>query len=153
MTAKFIISMLAATMCFSAASAQKNYEIGIPGNSNYDYLKDYAPLKQYVDHTKYPNFMLAAGIGVYDYKNDSRVKEIADNYYDEVVCGNAMKMGSCVDQNGNMSFGSVTEFVNNATASGSVSMATRSPGIPSRPTPGCAVSSRTVRLPKTPKPI
>lgn len=118
MRAKSIISMLAAAMCFSAASAQKNYEIGIPGNSNYDYLKDYAPLKQYVDHTKYPNFMLAAGIGVYDYKNDSRVKEIADNYYDEVVCGNAMKMGSCVDQNGNMSFGSVTEFVNNATASG-----------------------------------
>ncbi len=118
MTTKSIFFTLAAAMCFSAASAQKSYEIGIPGNSNYDYLKDYAPLKQYVDRTKYPNFKLAAGIGVYDYKNDARVKAIANDYYDEVVCGNAMKMGSCVDQNGNMSFSSVTEFVNNATASG-----------------------------------
>lgn len=118
MTANSILFTLAAAMCFSAASAQKNYEIGIPGNANYNYLKNYAPLKQYVNHTKYPNFKLAAGIGVYDYKHDSRVKEIADNYYDEVVCGNAMKMGSCVDQNGNMNFSSVSEFVDNATDNG-----------------------------------
>lgn len=118
MTAKSILFTLAAAMCFSTASAQKCYEIGIPGNANYDYLKDYAPLKQYIDHTKYPNFKLAVALGVGDYKNDWRVREIANNYYDEVVTGNAMKMASCVDQNGNMNFSNVTEFVNKATSAG-----------------------------------
>lgn len=118
MTTKSVFLSLAAAMSFSAAFAQKSYEMGVPGNANYNYLKNYAPLKQYVNRTKYPNFKLAVAFGVSDYKNDSRVREIANNYYDEVVTGNAMKMSSCVDQNGNMNFGNVTEFVNNATAAG-----------------------------------
>ena len=35
------------------AFAQKNYEIGNPKDeANYGYLKDYAPMKDYIDYEK-----------------------------------------------------------------------------------------------------
>ncbi len=51
-----------------AASSQtlKNYEQGNPKDHNYDYLKDFAPLKNYIDYDKFPSFRLGGAIIVYD---------------------------------------------------------------------------------------
>ncbi len=108
-----------ATLCSTITlSAQQGYEKGKSGDSNYDYLKDYKPLKEYVDRDKYPNFKLGCAIAVNDYANNSTVRTVTNNYFDETVAGNAMKMASCVDNNGNMNFNNVTTFVNNATKAG-----------------------------------
>ncbi|MCF0243901.1 MAG: endo-1,4-beta-xylanase [Bacteroidaceae bacterium] len=115
---KRVLSVLFLCVAVSV-SAQKNYEIGNPNDeANYGYLKDYRPLKEYVDRAKYPNFKLGLAIAASDYLNGGNVKAVANNYFDEVVTGNAMKMGSCVNNNGVMNFTTVTNFVNAASAAG-----------------------------------
>ena len=112
--------LLAAVMLLTATGthAQKNYEIGNPNDPNYSYLKDYGPLKSYVDREKYPNFKLGVGTTVNNYLSNSTVKGLTNDNFDETVAGNAMKMSSCVDGNGNMNFTTVKNYVNAATAAG-----------------------------------
>lgn len=81
----------------------------------YEYLNDYAPLKEYVSN---PNFMLGAALDVTSFNDGGIVFQVAKSNFTEVVAGNAMKMASCVDDKGNMSFDKVTSFVNNADAAG-----------------------------------
>lgn len=102
------------------ATAQKKYEIGNPNDpTNYGYLRDYRPLKEYVDRSKYPNFKLGIGTTVSEYlKSGSLTQGLTNDNFDETVAGNAMKMSSCVDGNGNMNFGTVTNYVNAATKAG-----------------------------------
>jgi len=115
---KSTLLVLAATCSMSMTYAQKSYEAGKSGDSNYDYLKNYKPLKQYVDREKYPVFKLGCAISVWDYANNATVRDVTNNYFDETVAGNAMKMASCVNSSGSMDFSSVRTFVNNATAAG-----------------------------------
>ncbi len=112
--------LLAAVMLLTATGthAQKNYEMGNPNDPNYSYLKDYGPLKSYVDREKYPNFKLGVGTTVNNYLSNSTVKGLTNDNFDETVAGNAMKMSSCVDGNGNMNFTTVKNYVNAATAAG-----------------------------------
>ena len=98
--------------------AQKNFEVGKPNNDNYRYLDEYADLKDYIDRSKYPNFRMGLAIIVNDYLNNSTVRECINRNANETVAGNAMKMASCVDGNGNMNFSNVTKFVNTATNAG-----------------------------------
>ena len=98
--------------------AQQNFEVGKPNNSNYRYLDDYADLKEYIDRDKYPNFRMGLAIIVDDYLNKSLVRDCINRNANETVAGNAMKMSSCVDGNGNMNFSKVTKFVNTATNAG-----------------------------------
>ena len=98
--------------------AQKNFEVGKPNNDNYRYLDEYADLKDYIDRDKYPNFRMGLAIIVNDYLNNSTVRECINRNANETVAGNAMKMASCVDGNGNMNFSTVTKFVNTATNAG-----------------------------------
>lgn len=98
--------------------AQKNYELGKPNDTNYRYLDEYANLKDYIDRSKYPNFRMGLAIIVNDYLNKTAVRECINNNANETVAGNAMKMASCVDGNGNMNFSTVTKFVNTATNAG-----------------------------------
>ena len=105
--------------CLASAQAQKNYEQGDPKNANAAYLKDYNPLKDYINYEKYPNFKLGIGTTVSDYLNNrNNVKDITEGYFTETVAGNAMKMASCVDNSGNMNFTTVTQYVNTATEAG-----------------------------------
>ncbi len=115
-TITLVVSLfLSATFAF----AQEKFEIGIPGNSNYDYLKGYAPLKECVDREKYPNFKVALALAANDYNNSNSIwRKLADANFDELVTGNAMKMASCVNNSGTMNFTTVKNFVNNATAAG-----------------------------------
>ena len=86
--------ILSTMILFAAvtAYAQKNYEIGNPKDeANYGYLKDYAPLKDYIDYEKYPNFKLGIGTTVSNYLNNATVKGFTNDNFTETVAGNAMK--------------------------------------------------------------
>ena len=67
---------------------------------------------------KYPNFKLGAGTTVYDYNQKGTFYKLINANFTETVAGNAMKMASCVDGNGNMNFTAVNSYVNNATNAG-----------------------------------
>ena len=106
-------------VCLSAtAVAQQKFELGKPNNDAYRYLDNYKALKEYIDRDKYPNFKLGAGTTVNDYLNKSLIKNLINKNFNETVAGNAMKMASCVDGNGNMNFSTVTRYVNAATSAG-----------------------------------
>ena len=100
------------------AFAQEKFELGQPNNDSYRYLDDYDNLKDYIDYSKYPNFKLGAGTTVNDYLKKTTVYKLTNANFTETVAGNAMKMASCVDANGNMNFSTVKNYVNTATAAG-----------------------------------
>ena len=109
--------LLTAGMCVPTM-AQKSFELGKPNDDNYRYLDGYKALKEYIDYTKYPNFKLGAGTTVNTYLSNSTYKSMINNNFTETVAGNAMKMASCVDGNGNMNFTNVKKYVNAADKSG-----------------------------------
>jgi len=94
------------------------YENGNPQKEGYEYLAEYAPLKEYVDRSKYPDFKVGLALAAADYNKQELVYALANSNFDEVVAGNAMKMASCVDDKGNMSFEKVVSFVDAVTGSG-----------------------------------
>ena len=111
------MSVLVASLAVSAM-AQEKFEQGKPNDDNYRYLDEYKGLKEYIDRTKYPNFKLGIGTTVPDYLKKSTVYELTNKNFTETVAGNAMKMSSCVDGNGNMNFETVKNYVNAATEAG-----------------------------------
>ena len=114
---KFYSFLILASLSITAMAQQK-FELGKPNNDAYRYLDNYKALKEYIDRDKYPNFKLGAGTTVNDYLNKSLIKNLINKNFNETVAGNAMKMASCVDGNGNMNFSTVTRYVNAATSAG-----------------------------------
>lgn len=114
---KLCLLWLAAGL-LAPAQAQEKFELGKPNNDAYRYLDDYKALKEYIDYTKYPNFKLGVGTTVNNYLNNSLVRNMTNKNFTETVAGNAMKMASCVDGNGNMNFTTVRNYVNTATSAG-----------------------------------
>ena len=110
--------LLFAVSLSTISLAQEKYELGKPNNENYRYLDEYHALKDYIDHTKYPNFKLGAGTTVNDYLNNSLVRNMTNKNFSETVAGNAMKMQSCVNNNGDMNFETVKKYVQTATEAG-----------------------------------
>ena len=102
----------------SWAMAQEKFEQGKPNDDNYRYLDEYHALKDYIDYSKYPNFKLGAGTTVDDYLKKSTFYKLINANFTETVAGNAMKMGSIVDGNGNMNFTKVKNYVKAATEAG-----------------------------------
>lgn len=98
--------------------AQQKFELGKPNDDNYRYLDEYADLKEYINRDKYPNFRMGLATIVSDYLNNTTMRNLINRNANETVAGNAMKMASCVDGNGNMNFSNVTRFVNTATTAG-----------------------------------
>lgn len=78
----------------------------------YSYLKDYHPLKSYIDRSANPNFKLGVGIEVHEFLQKETIYDVAYANFDELVAGNAMKYGSVVKNDGSMDFSQVTSFVN-----------------------------------------
>ena len=96
-----------------------NYAVDRPAKTaEYAYLNDYQPLKNYVDRSKNPNFKLGVGTTATDYLKQELVYALTNSNFDETEPGNAMKMASCVDDNGSMNFGTVSEYVSKATEAG-----------------------------------
>lgn len=114
---KLYLLLLTASLS-TAAMAQQNFEKGKPNNDAYRYLDSYKGLKEYIDYSKYPNFKLGAGTTVDEYLQKSTVYKRTNANFTETVAGNAMKMASCVDGNGNMNFTKVKNYVNEATKAG-----------------------------------
>jgi GH35 family endo-1,4-beta-xylanase len=114
---KFCIIMLFAGLSASAM-AQEKFEQGKPGNDGYRYLDEYQALKEYIDYTKYPNFKLGAGTTVSEYLSNATYRKMINQNFTETVAGNAMKMASCVDGNGNMNFTNVKKYVEAASEAG-----------------------------------
>ncbi len=114
---KVLLCLLTASL-LSPAVAQEKFELGKPDKPNYRYLDEYKALKEYIDNSKYPNFKLGAGTTVNDYLTNNTFKNLINKNFSETVAGNAMKMASCVDGNGNMNFETVKKYVNAATEAG-----------------------------------
>ena len=114
---KFYLLLFLASL-MTPATAQESFELGKPNDDNYRYLDEYKALKEYIDYSKYPNFKLGAGTTVPDYLNNSTFRNLINKNFTETVAGNAMKMQSCVDNNGNMNFETVKNYVKTATEAG-----------------------------------
>ena len=117
MKKQIIISAMGAILLASCADEfDHNYEVGRPDRiAEYAYLNDYQPLKEYVTND---NFKLGIGTTVNDYLKKELVYALVNSNFTETVAGNAMKMGSIVKDNGDMDFGTVTDYVNTATDAG-----------------------------------
>ena len=116
---KLKLLLLALAACGTLSIGAQNHTTGHPADeTNYGYLKNYLPLKQYINYGQYPNFKLGLAVGANDYLNNSTVKAVVNDYFTETVAGNEMKMSSCVSSNGTMNFGTVTNFVNTAVGAG-----------------------------------
>ena len=116
---KSLLFIFAMTACSTiSVIAQENYEKGKPNNDNYRYLDKYEALKNYIDYEKYPNFKLGIGTTVPDYLKKSTVYKMTNANFTETVAGNAMKMASCVNGNGDMDFSTVEKYVKEATDAG-----------------------------------
>ena len=118
MSKRFIFA-IAAVLMLTTANAQENWEKGKPSDTeHYGYLNDYDALKTYIDKEKYPNFKLGIGTTVSEYVKKGSVYRMTNANFTETVAGNAMKMASCVDGNGNMNFSNVTRYVTAAYSAG-----------------------------------
>ena len=110
--------LLAVASLSTVTMAQEKFEQGKTNDGNYRYLDAYQNLKDYVDYSKYPNFKLGAGTTVSEYLKESTFYKMINANFVETVAGNAMKMASCVDANGNMNFTTVKNYVKTATEAG-----------------------------------
>jgi GH35 family endo-1,4-beta-xylanase len=112
-----LLAVTALTSCVDDDKLEYSYEkpASIAG---YEYLNDYAPLKTYKNAKAAPDFKLGVALAAADYNADGLVTRLANSNFDEVVAGNAMKMASCVNDKGEMDFGTVSNFVTNATENG-----------------------------------
>ena len=117
MKKQYIIVALGAMLMVSCADEfDRNFKVERPDKiEKYAYLTDYKALKEYVSD---PNFHLGVGTDAADYANQGVTYVVTNVNFNETVAGNAMKMGSCVDENGNMNFGTVEEYVKTATDAG-----------------------------------
>lgn len=119
MKKQLIFTALGAIFLASCADTWDREYSGVnPQKEGYEYLAEYLPLKEYVDRSAYPNFKLGIATSVSDYNQQQLVYALVNSNADETVAGNAMKMASCVDDKGNMSFDNAVTFVNSATDAG-----------------------------------
>ena len=85
----------------------------------YQYLNNYEPLKKYVEDMKAagkcnPDFKLGIALEAAEFNKQALVYCLAGSNFNEMTAGNAMKMASCVKDDGSMDFSLVKEFVKNA---------------------------------------
>ncbi len=120
---KFSIPVLAAaavmTGCVDEIDNTSNFTVEKPESlAQYEYLNAYEPLKNYVDRSAHPGFLLGTGVSASDYLQRGAVYLLTNSNFDQVTAGNAMKYASVVKEDGSMDFGTVREFVNAATDAG-----------------------------------
>lgn len=89
----------------------------------YQYLNNYEPLKKYVEDMKAagkcnPDFKLGIALEAAEFNKQALVYCLAGSNFNEMTAGNAMKMASCVKDDGSTDFSLVKEFVKNAKDAG-----------------------------------
>ena len=118
MNKQILVSALGAMLLASCADHfDQNFETVRPGKeAQYGYLEQYDALKEYIKDR--PNFHLGIGTAVDEYNKKELVYALTNSNFNETVAGNAMKMSSCVADDGSMDFDKVSEYVKNATDAG-----------------------------------
>lgn len=118
MNKQILVSALGAMLLASCADHfDQNFETVRPGKeAQYGYLEQYDALKEYIKDR--PNFHLGIGTAVDEYNKQELVYALTNSNFNETVAGNAMKMSSCVADDGSMNFDKVSEYVKNATDAG-----------------------------------
>ena len=118
MNKQILVSALGAMLLASCADHfDQNFETVRPGKeAQYGYLEQYDALKEYIKDR--PNFHLGIGTAVDEYNKKELVYALTNSNFNETVAGNAMKMSSCVADDGSMDFDKVNEYVKNATDAG-----------------------------------
>ena len=118
MNKQILVSALGAMLLASCADHfDQNFETVRPGKeAQYGYLEQYDALKEYIKDR--PNFHLGIGTAVDEYNKKELVYALTNSNFNETVAGNAMKMASCVADDGRMNFDIVSEYVKNATDAG-----------------------------------
>ena len=118
MNKQILVSALGAMLLASCADHfDQNFETVRPGKEAlYGYLEQYDALKEYIKDRR--NFHLGIGTAVDEYNKKELVYALTNSNFNETVAGNAMKMSSCVADDGSMNFDKVSEYVKNATDAG-----------------------------------
>ena len=118
---KYIISALVCPFVLGSCADWDDwkYDVEKPQTiAQYEYLNDYAPLKEYLDRDAHPGFKVSAALGVDEFNQQGPLFRLAAHNFDEIVAGNAMKMASCVNDQGVMDFSKVSSFVSAAEDAG-----------------------------------
>ena len=111
---KYIISALVCPFVLGSCADWDDwkYDVEKPQTiAQYEYLNDYAPLKEYLDRDAHPGFKVSAALAVDEFNQQGPLFRLAAHNFDEIVAGNAMKMASCVNDQGVMDFSKVSSFV------------------------------------------
>ena len=118
MNKQILVSALGAMLLASCADHfDQNFETVRPGKeAQYGYLEQYDALKEYIKDR--PNFHLGIGTAVDEYNKQELVYALINSNFNETVAGNAMKMSSCVADDGSINFDKVSEYVKKATDAG-----------------------------------
>ena len=118
---KYIISALVCPFVLGSCADWDDwkYDVEKPQTiAQYEYLNDYAPLKEYLDRGAHPGFKVSAALAVDEFNQQGPLFRLAAHNFDEIVAGNAMKMASCVNDQGVMDFSKVSSFVRAAEDAG-----------------------------------
>lgn len=118
---KYIISALVCPFVLGSCADWDDwkYDVEKPQTiAQYEYLNDYAPLKEYLDRGAHPGFKVSAALGADEFNQQGPLFRLAAHNFDEIVAGNAMKMASCVNDEGVMDFSKVSSFVRAAEDAG-----------------------------------
>lgn len=118
MNKQILVSALGVMLLASCVDHfDQNFETVRPDKeAQYGYLEQYDALKEYIKDR--PNFHLGIGTAVDEYNKKELVYALTNSNFNETVAGNAMKMASCVADDGSMNFDKVSEYVKNATDAG-----------------------------------
>lgn len=117
-----LMALLALSSC--ADDKFSEYRTDMTKNlKEYQYLNNYEPLKKYVEDMKAagkcnPDFKLGIALEAAEFNKQGLVYCLAGSNFNEMTAGNAMKMASCVKDDGSMDFSLVKEFVKNAKDAG-----------------------------------
>lgn len=118
---KYIITALVCPFVLGSCADWDDwkYDVEKPQTiAQYEYLNDYAPLKENLDRSAHPGFKVSGALGVDEFNQQGPLFRLAAHNFDEVVAGNAMKMASCVNDQGAMDFSKVSSFVTAAEDAG-----------------------------------
>ena len=118
---KYIISALVCPFVLGSCADWDDwkYDVEKPQTiAQYEYLNDYAPLKENLDRSVHPDFKVSGALGVDEFNQQGPLFRLAAHNFDEIVAGNAMKMASCVNDQGAMDFSKVSSFVTSAEDAG-----------------------------------
>ena len=113
-----LMALLALSSC--ADDKFSEYRTDMTKNlKEYQYLNNYEPLKKYVEDMKAsgkcnPDFKLGIALEAAEFNKQGLVYCLAGSNFNEMTAGNAMKMASCVKDDGSTDFSLVKEFVKNA---------------------------------------